>query len=55
MRAATLAAAKRGEMELATSRGVVPEGTSRMDPVGQVYGDRVHAHVRDGNLEMAAE
>jgi hypothetical protein len=34
-RAATLAAARRGEMELAISRGVVPEGTSRMDPSGR--------------------
>jgi hypothetical protein len=35
MRAATEAAARRGEMELAMSRGVVPEGTSRMAPSGR--------------------
>jgi len=35
MRAAIEAAARRGEMELATSRGVVPEGTSRMEPSGR--------------------
>ena len=34
MRATTTAAARRGEMLLATSMGVVPEGTSRMEPSG---------------------
>jgi len=33
-RATTLAAASRGEIELAISRGVVPEGTSRTEPSG---------------------
>jgi hypothetical protein len=35
MRATTEAAARRGEMELAISKGVVPEGTSRTAPSGR--------------------
>ncbi len=35
-RATTEAAARRGEMELAISSGVVPEGTCRMEPSGRV-------------------
>ena len=34
MRATTTAAARRGEMEVAMSNGVVPLGTSRMEPSG---------------------
>jgi len=34
MRATTTAAARRGEMLLATSRGEVPAGTSRTEPSG---------------------
>ena len=34
MRATTTAAARRGEMLLAMSKGVVPLGTSRMEPSG---------------------
>ena len=34
MRATTTAAARRGEMLLAMSNGVVPLGTSRMEPSG---------------------
>ncbi len=34
MRATTTAAARRGEMLLAISNGVVPLGTSRMEPSG---------------------
>ena len=34
-RATTAAAARRGEMELAMSKGVVPEGTSRTAPSGR--------------------
>jgi len=34
MRATTTAAARRGEMLVATSKGVVPGGTSRMEPSG---------------------
>jgi hypothetical protein len=34
MRATTTAAARRGEMLLAMSKGVVPAGTSRMEPSG---------------------
>ena len=33
-RATTTAAARRGEMLLATSKGVVPAGTSRREPSG---------------------
>jgi hypothetical protein len=34
VRATTTAAARRGEMLVATSRGVVPRGTSRWEPSG---------------------
>jgi len=34
MRATTTAAARRGEMPVAISKGVVPRGTSRRDPSG---------------------
>ncbi len=34
MRATTTAAARRGEMDVAISRGVVPEGTWRREPSG---------------------